>query len=152
MGPQLTSLLFALGFLAIAVLYTLTLYNTLNAVSPTNRKIQSGLIWLFLIPVFHLIWHFVIVNKLSESIKAEYLNKGQDVPEFKPGYGSGIIASFCWIASFTLSTFQNLANISITPINMFEGLLNIVGVIAWVLYWIKIAGYKKKIQTLNTTS
>ena len=71
-GTGLIMILFLLVFLAILIFFILTQQWTLQAVSPENRKMPPGNVWLQLIPIFNFYWQFVIVNRISESIGLEY--------------------------------------------------------------------------------
>ncbi|MBE7171175.1 MAG: hypothetical protein INR73_11325 [Williamsia sp.] len=62
------------------IFYLITLQATFDAISPENREMPSGNVWLLLIPLFGLYWHFVIVHKLAESIKAEAITKSVLTP------------------------------------------------------------------------
>ena len=53
-------LLFLLPF----ILYLVTLQNTLKEIKPENRKMQPGKVWLMFIPLFSLVWHFIMINRI----------------------------------------------------------------------------------------
>jgi len=128
--------IFFLGVLAIAIFYFITLQNTLNAIQPKNRKMIPGQVWLGLIPLFGLVWHFIIVRKIADSISAEFTSRNLQT-EKDPGYTYGLVFSI-------LGCF--------TPFNKFMGMLGsliaIVALIFWIIYWIKINEFKKQIQAL----
>lgn len=135
----------ALGFLAPMVLillgvfllpyifYLITLQNTLKAVSPENRTMEPGMVWLLFIPLFSWIWHFFVVTRIADSVQAELAKKGVATSE-RPAYGVGL--AMC-ILSCT------------TWIPILGGLAALAGLICWIIYWIKINEFKKQIQTLE---
>jgi hypothetical protein len=109
------------------IFYLITLQTTLNQVKPENRKMDPGLVWLALIPLFKIIWQFFIVVNVADSLKAEFARRNINVGEDRPGYSIGL-------------TFCILNVCSIIP---FLGFLTaLAGFICWIIYWVKIAGFK----------
>ena len=113
------------------ILYLLTLQNTLKEVSPENQQMPPGNVWLNLIPLFGLVWQFIIVNRMADSLKAEFAKRNIQVDEVRPGYSIGI-------------TYCILLCCSIVPI--LGVLAALGGIVCWIIYWVKIAGYKTKLQ------
>lgn len=139
MIAALVIILVALGIVAV---YTLTLYNTLTTLTPANRTMKPGMVWLLLVPCLNIFWHFVVVQKLSDSIAKEFRQRtGQS--DYKPGYGLGMIAS----SAFALSTFLNFVPSS-TPVDILGGLFALVGMVCGIIYWVQIAKYKNRIKQL----
>src|SRR6186713_2300402 len=58
-------------FLIPMIFFLIAQQNTLRAVSTHNRKMQPGEVWLQLIPLFGMVWKFIVVNRISQSIRAE---------------------------------------------------------------------------------
>ena len=122
------SLFFILISLVIAIFFLLTLSRTLAAVSDANRQMEPGMVWLNLIPLFNLGWIFIPVIKLGDSLVREAADRSL---EFGDGgkalgiaYGALIISSF------------------IPFIGILTGL---AGLVVFILYWVKIAGYKNQL-------
>jgi hypothetical protein len=109
------------------IFYLITLQTTLNQVEPENRKMDPGLVWLALIPLFKIIWQFFIVINVADSLKAEFAQRNINAGEDRPGYTIGL-------------TYCILNVCSIIP---FLGFLTaLAGFICWIIYWVKIAGFK----------
>ncbi|OSZ78966.1 hypothetical protein CAP35_12170 [Chitinophagaceae bacterium IBVUCB1] len=102
-----------------------------------------------LIPIFHLGWHLLLVIKISDSITAEYVSKGTALPEFRAGYGTGIIASIIWILCFLINTYNTIRGTELTVLIFLNGILSIIGFILWIVYWAKIGSYRRKIIALQ---
>ncbi|MBI1226593.1 MAG: hypothetical protein GC192_15275 [Bacteroidetes bacterium] len=121
--------LFALIVLIVlGIFYIQTLASTLQIISDENRKIPSSNMWLLLVPVFNLIYHFIVVGKLGESLSLEFKKKGIYHSESRPGFSIGVAAGVLNIAS-------------ILPDEL--GILSAVAsVICWVIYWIRISSCK----------
>ncbi len=120
----------AIGLIPV-IFYLLTLQKTLNEVSVQNQKIPPGQVWLILIPLFGLVWSFIVVNRVADSLKAEFATRGIQVDEDRPGYNIGL-------------TYCILYCCSIVP--FLGGLAALGGIVCWIIYWVKIAGYKTQLQ------
>jgi hypothetical protein len=109
----------------VGILFLLTLSRTLAQCSPRNRTMEPGQVWLNLIPLFGLVWMFITVIRLSESLQNEYRSRGlhSDDPEF--GKMTGILYLV----------------LSLIPC------VNIVGLVFFIMYWVKIAGYKTELTS-----
>lgn len=134
-GPfELILLTFMVGvFIVILpfVFYLITLQNILTQISPDNRKMPPGNVWLSFIPLFGLAWQFVIVSNLTSSLKSEFSLKGINIDSNSPGYGIGI-------------TYSILFCSSIIPV---LGILTMIaGLICWIIYWVKISNYKLQLS------
>lgn len=113
------------------IFYLLTLQNTLKELSIENQKMPPGNVWLMLIPVFGLVWGFIVVNRIADFLKAEFAKRNIQVAEDRPGYSIGI-------------TYCILYACSIIPV--LGALAVIGGLICWIIYWVRIADYKTKLQ------
>ncbi|MNS14500.1 hypothetical protein D3C72_461210 [compost metagenome] len=132
---DVTMVLILIGIIAVYlfvnILYILTLRNTFKAISEQNRTMAPNNTWLLLIPVFNLVWSFIVVNNLSESILKESKLKSFPLSEANPANGTGIAMSVlrCTTVVPLLGFFSGLA-----------------AVICWIIYWVQINNYKKAIQ------
>jgi hypothetical protein len=116
-------------FLVPAIFYLLTLQKTLNRCAPENRAMAPGMVWLMLIPLVNIVWHFMVVINIAKSLGAEFQKRGI-AEEADPGKKLGMIMCI-------------LAACSIIPL---LGVLCSVGaLICWIMYWLKIAGFSAKI-------
>ncbi|HET6996801.1 MAG TPA: hypothetical protein VFI06_17530 [Chitinophagaceae bacterium] len=131
-------------FLVPFILFLVTQQNTLKIIQPQNRTMQPGEVWLQLIPLFGLVWQFIVVSKISESIRRElasentfsfeqqnnpYANNSYGQP--KPTYGIGIAYCVLWCCSI------------IPLLGSFAG---IAALICWIIYWVQLSDYKNRIQ------
>jgi hypothetical protein len=112
-----------------AIFYLLTLQKALNRCSPESRAMQPGMVWLMLIPLFNLVWHFFVVLNIAKSLEAEFRKRGI-ASEPNPGKTIGLVMCI-------------LACCGIIPI---LGILcSLGGLVCWIIYWIKIAGFSSKL-------
>ena len=117
-----------LGIIAIFyILYIQTLQKTLHQIKPENRTISEGSLWLLLIPLFNLIWHFFVVNKMSISLANETKSRNINLGEIQPGQSIGIA----------------MCILNLIPY------LNIIGFVLWIIYWVKISNYKNILISNN---
>jgi hypothetical protein len=111
-----------------AIFYLLTLQKTLNKCAPGARTMEPGMVWLLLIPIFGIVWHFLIVTNMAKSLAAEFARRGVPSPEPTPGQPIGMAMCICICCG-------------IIP---FLGILaSLAGLALGIVYWIKIAGYSK---------
>lgn len=116
-------------FLVIEILYLVTLFGTLQAVAPQNRRMEPGLVFLLIIPLFNWIWNFFVVIKIRDSLQAEYAARNLQGDGF--GYGVGMAMSILVICSI---------------IPLLGILAALAGLICWIIYWVKMAGYKRTLK------
>lgn len=123
------TILFFIGFLFLIpkIFYLLTLQSTLDAISPANRKMPSGNVWLLLIPLFGIVWHFIVIGNLADSIKAETNSRRIAIAEQKPAYNIGL--PMCILDCLFFIPFLNF-------------LTGLASLVLWILYWVKINEYK----------
>jgi hypothetical protein len=129
-------------FLVPFILFLLTQQNTLKAISPANRSMQPGEVWLQLIPLFGMVWQFIVVSKIAASLQRELLagNKfsfedsrqpaHSELYGEKPTYNIGI--AYCILFCC-----------SIIPV--LGGLASLGGLVCWIIYWVKVSEYKNRI-------
>lgn len=119
-------------FLLIAVVplifFLLNLQNTLQVISEENRKMSPFNVWLMLIPFFNIVWQFIMVDRIADSIAAECSRLNIPVKENRPTYGIGLAWNICNCVSF---------------IPIIGGLAALVTLI---LYWVKVSEFKNLIK------
>jgi hypothetical protein len=115
-------------FLIPAIFYLLTLQNALSKCAPMSRTMDPAMVWLMLIPVFHLIWGFFVVMALGNSLGNEFRRRGIPCPDPLPGQSIGMAMCIC-------------ACCGIIPlINFLAGPATLV---LWIVYWVKIAEFSR---------
>ena len=135
-GPQeimiilvVVAIIFGISLIPM-IFFLLTLQNTLNAISFENRKMEPGLVWLSLIPLFGLVWQFIIVDRMAGSLQAEFAKRGVAIEEARPGNSIGL--AYCILFCCSLIPFLGY-------------ITSIAGLICWIIYWIKINDYKNRL-------
>jgi hypothetical protein len=133
LGYQEIIILFLIIILLLPLIFFLiTIQNTFNAVSPENRKMDGGLVWLTLIPLFGMVWQFIIVNRLADSLKLEFAKRNMPINEARPGINIGL--AYCILFCCSIIPIVNIVT-------------SIAGLVCWIMYWVKINEYKSKLRT-----
>jgi len=131
--PELIVLLMVSGlFIVPAVFYLLTLQNALQRCSPSSRTLAPGLVWVMLIPLVNLIWHFVVVVKISQSLHNEFVRRERENAEPHPGLKLGL----------AMCSASVLAAI---PLRSAWWLFTILGTGLWIAYWIVMSKYSRSL-------
>ena len=138
--------IFLLIFLVPFILFLITQNNLLKAIKPQNRTMQPGEVWLQLIPLFNLIWHFVVVTRISDSIRNEFMSRTSDsalgLPD--PNLVSYLNKRPCYDIGMA---FAVLSAVSILPV--LGGIASLGALVCWIIYWVKLAEFKRKVETFS---
>lgn len=111
------------------VFYLLSLQKALNRCSPECRAMNPGMVWLMFIPLFNMVWHFFIVLNLAKSLGCEFSKRGI-AEEPKPGQTLGLV--MCILACCGIIPLLGI-------------LASLGGLVCWIIYWVKIAGFSAKL-------
>ena len=122
-------LLIILVSITVSVFYLLTLQNLLKEISVSNREIEPSNVWLMFIPLFNMIYPFILYPKICDSVKKEM--ESRNMAE-SGDYGRSIgitmpILSLCGIIPF-LGSLAGIANL-----------------VLFIIFWSKMAGYKTRL-------
>lgn len=146
-----------LAFVIPGILFILAQQNTLQVISPENRKISPGSVWLQLIPVFGLVWQFIVVTRIAHSISKEMESKiGESIldnsqaqikqTDESPTYIIGI--AYCTLT--TLGLIINYATrYSSLYLELFGSFFVLTGMVCWIIYWVRLAMAKNKLTKLS---
>lgn len=146
MGPLGFNELLIIGFIFIAlvptIFFLITQQATLNNIQVQNRAMSPGEVWLQLIPLFGLVWQFIVVSRIADSISRElasensfsfeqsqgnYSSSGNE----KPTYNIGI--AYCVLLCCSVIPYLGV-------------LAAPAGLICWIIYWVRLSKYKNKLQ------
>ena len=114
---------------AIQVFVCWNLMGCLQRLPAQYRKMEPALVWLLLIPCFHLLWNFFVYLRIPASYQAYFAATGKgDGSDF--GRGIGLAYAICAVCCF------------IPLINYLAGP---AALILLIVFLVKAAGYKKQI-------
>jgi hypothetical protein len=120
-----------LAIVLIGLLFCLTLSKTLNFVAPHLRTTSPNSVWRIWIPFYNIVWQFILVRHMADSIAAEYRRRALPLSEDRPAYNIGLWANILGLCSLIpfLGSFASL-----------------ISTVLRIVYWVKIAGYKSELQ------
>jgi hypothetical protein len=95
---NMIEMLFTVGCIAVGLGLALVLVasflaaiaRVLRRVSPEHRRMEPGQVWLNLVPIFNLVWCTVTVERVAESLRSEFRERGMDGPSESYGRGRGL--------------------------------------------------------------
>lgn len=74
--PAMAEIIIIFITLIAAVVFLLMLQNTLKKCAVDSRTMEPGKVWLWLIPVFGLVWQFIVVMNVGKSLGNEFPRLG----------------------------------------------------------------------------
>jgi len=116
------------------IFFALTLQKALNRCAPQNRTMSPGMVWLLLIPLFNLVWNFIVVSRMSASLTSEYRARQMPI-DTDAGNAMGVAYSILFVCSV------------VPVLGILAGLACLV---CWIIYWVKIAGYSARLAAPAT--
>jgi hypothetical protein len=122
---------FLLIGLGITIAFLMTLQKALSRCDRRNRTMEPGQVWLNLIPCFNIVWQFITVIRISESLANEFRDRGiRSRDDFGKSLGiTTLVLGFLGIIPYIGALF---------------GLAELV---CGIIYWVKIAGYSKRLAS-----
>lgn len=130
-GMMLAALLL---LLIPTIFWLLTLQKALGRCRAENQAMAPAMVWLMLIPLFNIVWQFILVINVSKSLKNEFVSLNTEPDTAEPGKAVGL--AMCILN--VISTVPYLGTV-----------LGIGGLVCWIIHWIKIAGYSSRIASLQ---
>ncbi len=142
-----------LAFVIPAILFFITQQRTLQIVSPENREISPGSVWLQLIPVFGIVWQFIVVIRIAHSVSKEMASKiGESIldnsheqikeKDDSPTYNIGL--AYCILT--TLGIIINYATLHTSSyLALLGSLFAFTGMVCWIIYWVRLVKTKNKL-------
>lgn len=132
-GIVVVYLIFLGGIFALVAFYYKTMIDTMSLVRPSNRETGVGNVLFTIIPLFNLVYGFIVYPKICDSIKKEYNELGLR-PDGDFGKNIAIILRVLYILNFV-----PLLNI----------LASFAYLVLWIVFWVKIHGYKVELEKYN---
>jgi uncharacterized membrane protein YhaH (DUF805 family) len=120
---------FVVVIIIIQIFFLLTLSRALQRCSPRNRQMEPGMVWLNLIPCFNLVWLFVTVLRLADSLREEFYDRRLRA--------DGDFGRTIGLAYLILNLCGMIPYIGI--------IFSFAGFVCWIIYWVKIAGYSRQL-------
>lgn len=148
-----------LVWLALMLAFIYTLGRLLDLVAPERRRLSKGALYLLLVPIFQILWEFVVVIRLHSSAIAElYRYSTHDA-------GSAIVArraGFVWATANLVATAIMLtgtwyqAHYAPAPapnrslmaaLGLVALVISLVQFIAWIIYWVQMMRLRSQLRS-----
>lgn len=122
------------GMIVVYIFYLLTMSRLLELSHPQTRTMNPGEVWMVFIPLFGVVWHFIMIGRVADTLAIEFRNRNIQIDEARPGYSTGLTA-------------QILMLCGIVPV---LGILAVLaGCIMLIVYWNKMRAYKNTLEQHN---
>lgn len=122
---------FLIAGLPIMITWLLIMNRAIDQVSHDLRRIEPGAVWLSLIPLFGLVWQFIVVGAVGDGIAKEMLARNMLPREEKPAYAVGLTG--CILMCCCIIPYAGVC-------------LAIIGLLFMVVHTIKIAEYNSVLK------
>lgn len=127
-------LIFLGGIFTLIAFYYKTMIDAMTLVRPSNRETEAGNVLFTIIPLFNLVYGFIVYPKICDSIKKEYSELGLK-PDGDFGRTLVIVLRVLYIINFV-----PILNI----------LTSFAYLVLWIVFWVKIHGYKVELKKYNS--
>ncbi len=122
-------------------IYLLYLVYTCYARLPARyRRMEPGMVWLLLIPLFNLYWQFVVYLGLSQSYQAYFRARGRrDVGDC--GYALAMTFTIGLVAMIPFGFIPN------HYVQLLRGFMTLAFVVVYIIYIVTMVGLRNQIGT-----
>jgi hypothetical protein len=146
-------LLLMCGFWTVALLIGYNFLSSLGAavrrVTPENRRISPGWVWLNLVPVLNFVWLPVTIDRIADSLHNEFYTRGLDAR----GEGFGRPMGFAWLGLVPFAVlshdltewFRDSSPIAALAWWLSAG-TGFASFFCWVGYWIQVSNYNRRLK------
>lgn len=119
--------------LAIPIAYALSMAKCVRAVEPSNRIMAPGLMWLYVIPGWNILWQFVVIYAVDRSLSKASNARG--IPTLRSHAVLGYLGGILGLAAFL-------------PNPLMAGFAALISFALYVTWWVNAV---KRRGTLNST-
>jgi hypothetical protein len=145
-----------LAFVIPAILFFLSQQKILQIISPENREMSPGSVWLQFIPVFGMVWQFIVVIRIAHSVSKELTSKMGDTilensqvqiksTDESPTYTIGI--AYCILT--TLGVLINYSSMHSSSFLALSSFFVLTGMVCWIIYWVRLVNTKNQLVGLS---
>lgn len=118
----------------LVALYFKTMVDAMSLVRPTNRLTGVGNVLFTIIPLFNFVYWFIVYPRICDSIKKEYGELGL---KEDGDFGRSLAVTLGILNCVNLIPLLNI-------------LSSITTLVLWIIFWVKIDGYKKELEKHNS--
>jgi hypothetical protein len=106
---------------------------TLAAVPEDKREMSPGLAWLLLIPLFNIIWIFIVVSKLTQSFRAL---KAAGQLRTPTDASNGVGLAYAILSVLT---------VLVGWVPFIGWIIALAAFVLWIIYWVGVVGARREI-------
>lgn len=137
--------------LIIAFFFLRTLSRALEHCHPDTRTMNPGQVWLNFIPCFNVVWQFVTVIRVGDSLKLEFADRRMDEGG---DYGKtlGLACILLFIGANVVQQVgqevlgaaggDRIVAMALVGVSWF---MHIGTLALFIIYWVKIAGFSRQL-------
>lgn len=122
---------FIIAGIAIMIYWLVVMNKAIDQVSHDLRKMEPGAVWLCLIPLFGLIWQFMVIGAVADGIARELSVRNLFPKEEKPAYAMGLTG--CILICFCIIPYVGPA-------------MGLIGLIFMIVHAVKITEYNRELE------
>lgn len=123
--------LFIIAGLVTVIIWLIVMNKAIDQVSHDIRKMEPGAVWLCMIPLFGMIWQFMVIGAVADGIAKELLVRNMFPREEKPGYAMGLTG--CILICFCIIPYGGPA-------------MGLIGLIFMIIHAVKISEYNRELE------
>ncbi len=120
--------------IVIAVFYLKNLQDLLKECDPANQQMPPVNVWLMFIPLFNIVYAFIMYPKISETLRREF--EARNAPQ-----GGDYLKNLGM-------TMAILNVVGLVPVQALKGLIGLGSLVIFIIYWAKAAEMKNKLRSL----
>lgn len=129
LGVVMLILIITLGLLGVYCFYLYKLQQLLEEVEDKNRLLPATNVWLMLIPLFNLVYGFIMYPKICDSLRNEF--EYRDAPQKNYMRNLGLALPIVRVSGILF------------------GLLSTIGwLVLWIIFWTKMTEFKRLLESL----
>jgi hypothetical protein len=132
-------------WLIIAIFFVLTLQKALSRVSPRNRLMEPGMVWLLLVPCVNIVWQFLVAIRVPDSLRNEFRDRRQDDGS---DYGKGIALTGIivgLIGGVVAQVMRGAPPETALAVSAVAGIASIIQLVMFIMFWVKVANYSSRL-------
>lgn len=122
---------FLLAGLVVVIIWLIVMNRAIDQVSHDIRRMEPGAVWLCLIPLFGLVWQFMVIGAVANGIARELEVRNLFSKEAKPGYPIGLTG--CILLCCCIIPYAGVG-------------VAIIGLIFMVIHAVQISAYNKALE------
>lgn len=128
-GVLLVVGLVTLGLIGVYCIYLSKLQRLLEEVEDKNRLLPATNVWLMLIPLFNIVYGFIMYPKICDSLRNEF--EYRDAPQNGYYRNLGLAMPIVRVSGILLGLLSSVA-----------------WLVLWIIFWSKMTEFKRLLESI----